>query len=338
MYRLQRILTTAVVLLAMVALAACDSGVDPTDISDGPEPAAIGFASSSVNVVERDSTVTVTVELLNASGNEVSAELLFANGASSADPGDFNLDGGMPVGEEGNGIVLETITFPASAESGETQSFTYNLLDDEDEPEEEVGIFVLQKLKNAVLDQREFRVNIGAEGSVPLLEESWDDDTLGDFTQYSVAADAPSTYWGLASPSQSDRSPLAEANAFGGGYAADDWLISPSVNLAGFDGATLNFISARNFGDDGLDRALLVQVSSDYAGTGSPANATWTEVGANATLSEGGYEEVESGDIDLSEFAGEESVYVAFQYISSGNGPGSSELWRVDNINVIGEE
>ena len=338
MYRLQRILSTAVVLLAVVALAACDSGVDPASTSDGPAPTVITFDGPSTNAIERDTTVTITLVLQNPSGNEVSAELLFANAASSASPSDFNITDGRVIGEDTSAVVLETITFPASAEDGATRTLTLTLTDNADEPEAEVGIFTLQNIMNALPGQAEFRVNIGAEGAVPLLEQGWDDDTFGDFTQYSVATDGPSTYWELVSPSQSDIVPLAQANAFNGGYAADDWLISPAVNLAGFDGATLSFTSARNFGDDGLERALLVKVSSDYTDSGSPANATWTEVGGDATLSSGGYEEVESGDLDISQFVGEESVYVAFQYLSSGNGGGSSELWRVDNINVIGEE
>lgn len=339
MYRLQRIFSTAVVLLAMGALVACDSGVDPAQTSDGPPPTVISFDGSSVNVSERDGTVDLTVVLQNPSGSEVSAELLFANAASSASPSDFNItDGRFLGGEDTTAVILETITFPASAEDGATRTVTFSLTDNVTEPEAEVGVFALQDVTNALTGQAEFQVNIGAEGSVPLLEESWDDDTFGDFTQYSVSAGGTSTYWELVSPSQSDLSPLAEANAFGGPQPADDWLISPSVDLSDFAGATINFVTARNFGDDGLERALLVKVSADYSGSGSPENATWTEVAANATFSEGGYEEVESGDIDISSFAGESSVYVAFQYLSSGNGPGSSELWRVDNINVIGEE
>ena len=323
----------------MVAFAACDSGVDPNSTSDGSGPTLVTFVGSSVNVTERDETVTIDVILQNPSGSEVSAELLFANGASSASPSDFNITDGRFLGEDTTAVVLETISFPAGAEDGATRSVTFTLTDDVDEPEAETGIFALQNVTNALAEEARFQVNIGAEGSVPLLEESWDDDTFGDFTQFSVATGSPSTYWALNSPSQQpDLSPLAEANAFGGGYAADDWLISPAVNLDGFDGATLNFTTIRNFSDDGLERALLVQVSADYTGSGSPDNATWTEVGADATLSPGGFEVAESGDLDLSQFAGEESVYVAFQYLSSGNGGGSSELWRVDNINVIGEE
>lgn len=43
-----------------------------------------------------------------------------------------------------------------------------------------------------------------------------------------------------------------------------------------------------------------------------------------------------SGKISLSDIEGS-SVYIAFQYRSSGTGPGSSTLWKLDNVSVKGE-
>ncbi|MFO8099280.1 MAG: hypothetical protein R6T83_06605, partial [Salinibacter sp.] len=54
------------------------------------------------------------------------------------------------------------------------------------------------------------------------------------------------------------------------------------------------------------------------------------------TFSEGEFEFVDSGAVDLSSFQGSE-VYVAFQYRSSGTEGGEAADWQVDNIVVSGQ-
>jgi len=326
-------------MLAVLFVAtACDSGTSPEQLSNTTDPTVITFAGSETNVSERDTTVTVTVEVQNPGDSEVSAELLYAAGASSATIDDFNIDDATAVNDDETAFVLANITFPAGAEDGAQQSFTYTLTDDQDEPEAEVGVFALQKVTGALVGGQTFRVNIAAEGTVRLFEADFSDEMLDPFTTYSVATMGTASEWEINDPSQSDIAPLAEANAFGSPQAANDWLITPALNLEGFDGATLNFVNAKNFDDGGIEQGLLVKVSTDYTGSGNPEDATWTEVTEQASFSTGGYEEVASGDVDLGDFVGNAEVYVAFQYISSGTGPGTTELWRVDNVAVDAEE
>jgi hypothetical protein len=326
-------------LAVLLVATACDSGTAPEQSSNTTDPTVITFAGSETSVSERDTTVTVTVEVQNPGNSEVSAELLYAAGASSATIDDFNIDDATAVNDDETAFVLANITFPAGAEDGAQQSFTYTLTDDQDEPEAEVGVFALQKVTGALVGGQTFRVNIAAEGTVRLFEATFDDETIDPpFSTYSVATMSTTSEWEAATP-PIDLSPVAQANAFNAAQAANDWMISPALNLEGFEGATLNFISIKGFDDGGAEPVgLFVKVSTDYSGSGNPEDATWTDITSDAELSPGGDEETPSGDVDLSDFVGNAEVYVAFQYISSGTGPGTSERWQLDNIAVDAEE
>ena len=331
MYRLQRILSTAVVLLAMVAFAACDSGVDPSSTTDGSEPPVITFSGSQTSVSERDGTVSIDVTLENAPGTEVSAELLYAAGASSATIADFNITDATPVSDDESAFVVETVTFPASAEDGATQTFTYELRDDVDEPEQEVGIFALQKAVNALLDGRTFSVFIAAEGTVQLVSADFSDDELAPMTAYSVASNEN---WETASFDDVESSPYAQCNGFRADELSNDWLITPALNTTGYQSVTLTFLNSKGFNDSGR-RGLDVFVSTDYDGSGNPENFTWTDISDRVNFSGGDFEFVESGPVDITEFEGTD-VYVGFKYTQSGIE--NAAQWQVDNIVVSAEE
>lgn len=337
MYRLQRILSTAVVLLAVAALVACDSGVDPTSTSDGPEPAVISFSGSSVTVSERDSVVTIEVSLENASEG-ASAELLFAAGASSASIDDFEFDNAEPVGDEGTAFVVESLDFSGAS----TQSFTYAITDTTSETSEEVGVFVLQNVSGAEVGTGRFEVNISAEGTVELFAEDFSDDDFGTLEVVDVAG---AENWETSSAGGADNVPYAVANAFQGASSSnepsDDWLITPPLNFEGLQSITLTFLNAKQFNDENLDQGLTVLVSTDYEPGNDPTQYTWNDVTDRATYDEdaGAFVFTESGPVDLSdqEFISS-STHVAFRYQSSGTGAGDSESWEVDNIVISGEE
>lgn len=121
-----------------------------------------------------------------------------------------------------------------------------------------------------------------------------------------------------------------EVNAFGNSAAADDWLISPQVAIS--SGDVVSFQNTKNFNDDTHPQPLTLLYSTDYAGSGDPSSASWTEL-TGVNRSTGGYSEVSSGEIDLSALAGQ-SLYIALQYQSSGTDSGSSELWQIDDFYV----
>ncbi|MEM6609424.1 MAG: ExeM/NucH family extracellular endonuclease [Pseudomonadota bacterium] len=128
---------------------------------------------------------------------------------------------------------------------------------------------------------------------------------------------------------------FAAVNAFGDSEAANDWLISPLLDISGLVNPVASFANTKNFDDTGLaDPEVSFLVSADYDGSGDPNSATWTPLPFG--FSSGGFEEAFSGEIDLSGVAATE-VYFAFQYQSSGTGGGTSSLWQIDDF-FVGEE
>jgi hypothetical protein len=155
-----------------------------------------------------------------------------------------------------------------------------------------------------------------------LLEEQFNDGTLGVFQAYSVIGDGQEWMW---DDFQDDQ--FAEMNGFDGGVQDnEDWLISPALDMDQYDDEVLTFETASNF--TGPDLELLV--STDYDGSSDPNTATWTDLSDEATLSSGDYEVTPSGDIDLSGFSG--TGYIAFKYVSTSVLQG--KLWQVDSIIV----
>ncbi|MEM9611841.1 MAG: ExeM/NucH family extracellular endonuclease [Actinomycetota bacterium] len=123
----------------------------------------------------------------------------------------------------------------------------------------------------------------------------------------------------------------ADVNAFGGAVPAEDWFISPALDMEAQDGETLEFDSFTRFTDVGNYPAIEVLWSADYDGGGDPTTATWTALTGITFPAENGNEIVGSGPIDLSGIAGS-SVYFAWKYTSTGNGSNDSSNWRVSAI------
>ena len=106
------------------------------------------------------------------------------------------------------------------------------------------------------------------------------------------------------------------------------WLISPGMDLSSANSPILTFKSACNY--TGYDMEVLI--STDYDGLIAPASASWTDISSSTQLSTGGFTWTNSGNVDLSAFNGQDSVYLAFKYIG---GPAiGAKTWEVDNILV----
>lgn len=155
-----------------------------------------------------------------------------------------------------------------------------------------------------------------------LLEELFDDSTLGLFTNYSVSGEGQ--VW---EPREFGGKFFAQMNGFDGVIMDnEDWLISPALDMDVYSDEVLTFENAANF--DGPD--LGVYVSTDYDGTSDPNTATWTDLSGDVTWSPGGYEYVDSGELDLSSYEG--TGYFAFKYVSNSDVQG--KLWQIDSIVV----
>ena len=155
-----------------------------------------------------------------------------------------------------------------------------------------------------------------------LLETSFADGSLGLWRALSVASDKD---WFA---SDRDGLTFAESNGFGANEPSDDWLVSPAIDFDLSSGEMQTFDSIRGFSGPDIE----VLVSTDYTGGADPSAATWTSL--TATLSDGDFAQVSSGDIDLSAVEG--TGYIAFRYKADGTGAGTAALWRVTNIKLMG--
>ena len=170
----------------------------------------------------------------------------------------------------------------------------------------------------------EVPVTVAFEGGDLLFEDFQNQGLeLNGFTPFSVASDANWFYDNF----QDDF--FAEMNGFGADVASDDWLISPAIDFAGATSATFSFESTSAF--DGGD--LRVLISTDYDGSSNPSGFTWTDLTEQAALSPGDNLDTPSGDIDISAFISS-ATYIAFQYTSTGTGPGEGRRWQIDDVRV----
>ncbi len=119
--------------------------------------------------------------------------------------------------------------------------------------------------------------------------------------------------------------PMAAISNYSGGSnsQAENWLISPSLNLSSSINPILTFRNAYKYTGD----ALKLYVSTNYT-SGLPATATWTEI--PFTLSPGNFTFVNSGNINLSAYKSS-NVRIAFKYTGT-NSNGST--WELDDIKV----
>ncbi|MCF8379544.1 MAG: choice-of-anchor J domain-containing protein [Bacteroidales bacterium] len=108
----------------------------------------------------------------------------------------------------------------------------------------------------------------------------------------------------------------------------NDWLISPPMNFNNYVHERITFYNAKNY--NGPDMEL--KISTNYNGDGEPQNATWTSL--PYIKSDGDFNWVASGEVDLSAFDGE-NVYVAFHYTCTTS---QSANWEVDIIKIIGKQ
>ena len=116
----------------------------------------------------------------------------------------------------------------------------------------------------------------------------------------------------------------ASAYVSGQNYAAESWLVSPTIDLSNANAATLKFDQAVNYASpDGLS----VMVSTDYAG--EVLQCTWTELDLNQWPAGNNWTFINS-IADLSQYAGQR-VTIGFKYTSNAN---VSATWEVKNLMV----
>ncbi len=156
------------------------------------------------------------------------------------------------------------------------------------------------------------------EGHFVIFNQDWENDMNG-WTFVNVAGDAE---WEIIN-AENHYAYIYGANA----GENEDWCISPAFDLNACINPTLRFRSAKSH----TGTNLKVFLSDNYDGS-SPANATWTPL--NATVSSGGWNWVESGDINLSDFQGS-SCHIGFKYTCTAN---NASAWGLDDCMLISQE
>lgn len=163
-------------------------------------------------------------------------------------------------------------------------------------------------------------------------QEEFEGDTLGRWTEVSLASNRDwrtSSYGGNG---------YASMSGYGGDEPSNDWLISPTTDMTTGSFPYFQFSSAKNYsGND-----LKVYYSTDYSD--DVETATWIDITDMVELSDGNYNWVDSGRVDLWKLIVTESgerdydalatVTIAFQYTSTAE---ASAQWQLDNIEIGSE-
>lgn len=146
-----------------------------------------------------------------------------------------------------------------------------------------------------------------------------------NFSQFSVTGDSvwKCTSFGFGGTNGTQITGFSVAQ---GALLNEDWLISPALNLTGFDIPLLQFRSRTRFA--GLSLKLFV--STNYSGSGNPNTATWTEIN-------GRFPELNSDvwtlsdSINLNNFKSS-NTYIAWVYYS--NPSAGAARWTLDNVEI----
>lgn len=158
-------------------------------------------------------------------------------------------------------------------------------------------------------------------------QEGFDAD-LGTWTGYSVVGGDQAWEWADYGVPPG----CAKMNGFAGApMPNEDWLISPSINLANYASVSFSFDQARNYASN---EGLFVLISTDYDGSSDPSTTgTWNDVTSMFAFPDpGSWNFMPAGDADVTMYKGV-STYFAFKYTSTD---ADASTWEIDNALVYG--
>ncbi|MDA3883383.1 MAG: alpha/beta hydrolase-fold protein [Bacteroidales bacterium] len=129
--------------------------------------------------------------------------------------------------------------------------------------------------------------------------------------------------------------PCAFISGFDGStnVANEDWLIIPAFDFTNVINPVLQFDEAINYAN-AIETEQSVLISTNYFGDDDPNSATWTKLNVTNRASGNDWSFVTVSPIDLSDYVGEDVVYIAFKYTSTVS---SAATWEIDNINITSQ-
>jgi len=146
--------------------------------------------------------------------------------------------------------------------------------------------------------------------------------SLGTFSQYSVVGDQ---VW--VGQTYDDGCVTMSGYVNPTRFPNEDWLISPSISLAGKTGVKMIFREAMNYAGD-INAEAKVFVSTNYPGSGDPNDADWTELTGFTRSAGNSWSFVNTSEINLSAYEGQD-IHIAFKYISTASVAGTWEISRI---------
>lgn len=165
-------------------------------------------------------------------------------------------------------------------------------------------------------------------GAIQLpISENFENGDLGIFSSVSVTGDQTWIHYTYSTTGNS----FAKISGFNNGVSIpnEDWLVTPLIDFDSYTNEALSFRTSMNYAD--VTTTFKVLYSTNYAGSGNPNLANWTDLSNLASFSQGDYVWVQSGSIDLSSIVGT-TVTVAFKYTCTT----ISETWQLDDILIEG--
>ncbi len=164
----------------------------------------------------------------------------------------------------------------------------------------------------------------GGGGDAVFFEDF--NSTLGAFTAFDITG--PKS-WEWASFDGG----CAYINGYdsGSNTVNEDWLVSPAIDLSSHTDSKLAIRHAANYLNGNWD-LLQVMMSTDYNGTANPSDqGSWVEINISNLPPGNSWDFFDSGDIDISEYDGQSSVFIALRYRSNSN---TAAAWEVSKIEV----